>query len=247
MASSLLRSVVAGGVLLALSGACSSDSEPTDSGTGAKSAGGSAGAPPSAGSTSGGQGTGGTAGQSSGGKGSTAGAPAGGQASAGEMAGGFGGDAAGAGGEAAHPPAGKIVEECLDAPVLDETRTEALLLHGSLLVLGIVRRADPDGIGTSGTTPWLPQRFGLELGTIAACASGDDLDYVASHHNFDDQMSAVIDGDTWIFRQTREDYDKPTRFTLERRSGDALAWGPIALTLVSCDRLDTQTSCTDSY
>jgi hypothetical protein len=132
--------------------------------------------------------------------------------------------------------------------VIDEVRTEALHFSGQGLELGIVRRVDPDSVGTSGTTPWLPARFGLERGAVAECVSNlADLDYVGSHHNFDDEMTATVAAETWAFKQIREDYDMPTTWTVEGRNGTSMVWGPIALTLISCTRLDTPGSCADQY
>jgi hypothetical protein len=184
-----------------------------------------------AGSSSGGSNTGGTAGS-----GGTFQAEAGGP-----------GSEAGAGGGGADS-GGELVNDCLDAPVIDEVKTEALHFTGPGLELGIVRRADPDSVGTSGTTPWLPERFALERGAVAECISAlTDLDYVGSHHNFDDEMTATVGADTWIFKQMRDDYDMPTTWTVEARSGNTLLWGPLALALVSCTRLDTPGSCADQY
>jgi hypothetical protein len=187
-----------------------------------------------AGSSSGGDGSGGSAGN--------AGGAAGGDAAAGAPNGDAGSDSGGA------PDEGSLVSDCLDAPVIDEVKTEALHFQGAGLELGIVRRADPDSIGTSGTTPWLPERFALVRGAVAECVSTlAALDYVASHHNFDDQMTATAAGETWVFQQMRVDYDQPTLWTVQARNGNTALWGPVTLTLLSCERLDMPGSCAEFY
>ncbi len=159
---------------------------------------------------------------------------------------GAGGSAAGGGGAA--PGGDEVIAECLDAPVIAETRTEALQFSGAGLTLAIARRVDPDAFGTSGTTVWLPQRFGLVRGAVATCISEvQDLDYTVSHHNFDDAMSASYAGQTWIFKQTRQEYGFPAMFSLEGREGNTLVWGPVTLTLVSCQELLSNDSCAPSY
>lgn len=143
---------------------------------------------------------------------------------------------------------GDVIAECLDAPVLDETRTEALQLEGAGVRLALVRREDPDALGTSGTTPWLAQHFALERGAIAECVTSPaDLSYTASHHNFDDEMTAKGAEQSWLFTQTRAGYDSPTSWTVEARQQDAVLWGPVTLTLVSGRRLDSDDDCADAY
>lgn len=200
------------------------------------------------------------------GKGGGAGNPTAGNSNAGTStggkagSGGSGGSAAGAepvagaphgdagSGSGGAPGNGELVSECLDAMVIDEVRTEALHFQGAGLELGIVRRVDPDSVGTSGTTPWLPQRFALVRGAVAECvADSNDLDYLGSHHNFDDEMTASVGNETWLFKQMRVDYDEPTSWSVEARSGDTVLWGPVTLTLLSCQRLDMPDNCAESY
>jgi hypothetical protein len=171
--------------------------------------------------------------------------PPGGGGAAGDP-GSVGGAGQGEGG--APPDGGQVIADCLDAPVLVETRTEALELTGAGLTLAIVRRVDPDAFGTSGTTVWLAQRFGLVRGGVAECISDvAELDYTVSHHNFDDVMTASYGAETWLFSQTRQDYGFPAMFSLEARNGNAVVWGPVTLTLVSCQELLQGESCLTTY
>jgi hypothetical protein len=141
-----------------------------------------------------------------------------------------------------------VIADCLDAPVVAETRTEALEFSGAGLSLAIVRRVDPDAFGTSGTTVWLAQRFGLVRGGVAECLSDvQDLVYTGSHHNFDDVMTASYGAETWFFSQTRQDYGFPAVFSVEARQGNTLVWGPVPLTLVSCQELLNNESCSATY
>lgn len=143
---------------------------------------------------------------------------------------------------------GQVIEECLDAPVVAETQTEALEFSGAGVRMGIVRRVDPDAFGTSGTTVWLPQRFGLVRGGVAECISEvAALNYTVSHHNFDDVMTASHGAETWTFSQTREDYGFPATFSVEARSGNVVVWGPTTLTLVGCQELLQGESCLMRY
>lgn len=159
---------------------------------------------------------------------------------------GAGGAPAGEGG--APPDSGQVIDECLDAPVVAETRTEALELSGAGLTIAIVRRVDPDAFGTSGTTVWLPQRFGLVRGDIAECISDvGSLDYTVSHHNFDDVMTASYGAETWTFSQTRQDYGFPAMFSVEAHNGNATVWGPVTLALVGCQELLQGESCLPTY
>jgi hypothetical protein len=208
------------------------------------------------GNPSGGSQAGGTAGSAH--AGSNAGGSSGGTAPGGSggtalggSSGSGGAELAGAGGTAeggAGPGHDELIAECLDAPVIDDVRTEALRLEGNGVSVAIVRRVDPDGFGTSGTTVWLAQRFGLVHDATAACVSTiADLDYTISHHNFDDQMTASSAGQTWVLKQTRQDYGTPTEWTVSAKQGNAVVWGPIVVTLVSCQRLDTAQDCAATY
>jgi hypothetical protein len=141
-----------------------------------------------------------------------------------------------------------LIASCLDAPVIDDVRTEALQFEGNGVSVAIVRRVDPDAFGTSGTTVWLAERFGLVHEQTAACVSAtQDLDYTVSHHNFDDLMTASSGGQTWVFTQTRQDYGTPTQWTVSTKQGNAVVWGPVVLTLVSCQRLDMAQDCAAMY
>jgi hypothetical protein len=237
----------------ALISACSnSDDQPGGQGGAAGTAAG--GSSSQAGTTSQ-AGKGGSAGNATAGT-SSAGTSVGGKAGSGGSSGSAAGAELGAGapsGDAGSasggaPGDGELISECLDAPVIDEVRTEALHFQGAGLELGIVRRVDPDSFGTSGTTPWLPQRFALVRGAVAECVSElSDLDYLGSHHNFDDQMTASVGNETWLFKQMRVDYDQPTSWTVEAHNGNTVLWGPVTLTLLSCQRLDMPGSCAESY
>jgi hypothetical protein len=148
----------------------------------------------------------------------------------------------------AGPGHDELIDQCLSAPVIDDVRTEALHFTGNGVDVAIVRRVNPDAVGTSGTTVWLPERFGLVRGAVAACVSVlGDLKYTASHHNFDDLMSANSGGQTWVFTQTRVEYNVPTQWSVSAKQGDTLLWGPVSLTLVSCERLDMNQSCAALY
>jgi len=169
-------------------------------------------------------------------------------AGSGGVAGDAGAGGVGTGEGGAAPDGGQVIADCLAAPVVAATRTEALEFSGAGLSLAIVRRVDPEAFGTSGTTVWLPQRFGLVREGIAQCISDvPALDYTVSHHNFDDVMTASYGVETWIFSQTRQDYGFPAMFSLEAREGNALVWGPVTLTLVSCQELLDGESCLLTY
>jgi hypothetical protein len=157
------------------------------------------------------------------------------------------GTSAGAGGEGGQSGISGV-QACLDAAFAGETRTEALYFTGSGLELGLVRYADPDSFGTSGTTPWIAERFALWRGAEEACVTDtDSLVYTGSHHNFDDSLAVSSGEVVWTFTQTRVDYDTPTSWTIAATRSGELAWGPVTLTLVSCERLDVTESCSGSY
>jgi hypothetical protein len=163
-------------------------------------------------------------------------------------AGGGSGGESGGRGDAGAGPGDSVIETCLDTSVIGGTRTEALSFVGDGVSVGIVRRVDPDGFGTSGTTIWLPQRFALVRGDVAECVSvTDNLSYKITHHNFDDSMSATSGGETWTLTHAQLDYDKPQMWTVDGKQAQAVVWGPIALTLTSCLRLDNQQDCTSTY
>ncbi|HVY31757.1 MAG TPA: hypothetical protein VHB79_34715 [Polyangiaceae bacterium] len=213
------------------------------SATGGSSAGGSAQAGTSSGgSVAGGSHAGsGAGGQAAGGGGSAGTPPASGAAGTGAGNGGVPGDG-GAG------PGGGEIEACLDSPVKGGVRTEALSFVGDGVEVGIVRRIDPDGVGTSGTTIWLPQSFGLVRGAVAACVADEaSLSYQITHHNFDDSMSATSQGETWTLTHAQLDYGAPQTWSLDAKQGQNVVWGPVALSLKSCLRLDNQQDCTAAY
>jgi hypothetical protein len=237
-------------VTLGLVVACSDDTTDVGGGGGSGS-GGQAGGVASAGSGAGrsptaGQGPGGTSSAGSAGTSGATAAGAGGTSagSGGAAAGGAVGEA-GAGGSDPNPD---LIATCLDAEVIDDTRTEALTLQGDGLDLAIVRRVDPDGFSTSGTTVWLAQRFGIVKGSLAKCVTTPaDLTYTISHHNFDDKMTAKVDGQTLLVTLTRTDYSAPAAWTVTAQQGDATSWGPLPLVLVGCTRLDSGENCLPSY
>jgi hypothetical protein len=233
-------------VTLSLVAACSDDSSDSPGGGGAGS-GGQAGSGGSAGSGAGRApvGGGGSSGAGTAGKGGSAGANAGdGGSNAGS-----GGDApGGVGGEGGSTPGDDLIEACLDAKAIDGTLTEALTLKGDGVDLAIVRRRDPDGISTSGTTVWLAQRFGIVKGALGKCVTdAADMTYTISHHNFDDEMTAEVDGQTLVMTLARDGYFKPVMWTVTAKQGDAVAWGPLPLTLIACTELDSGVNCLPSY
>lgn len=257
--SMVVRSLVLGLLAWGAACGCSSESGGDSSAHGGSASGGSATAgTASGGSQSGGSQAGGTAGSAHGGSaagGSSGGVAAGGSGGTGHgglagSSGSGGAELAGAGGTegGAGPGDDQLIADCLDAPVIDDVRTEALELEGNGVSVAIVRRVDPDAFGTSGTTVWLAERFGLVHDATAACVSASqDLDYTVSHHNFDDSMTANNAGLTWVFTQTRQDYDTPTQWTVSAKQGNTVAWGPIVLTLLSCKRLDMAQDCAAMY
>jgi hypothetical protein len=246
----LLRSCSLLAVTLGLIAGCSDDSSDSPAGGGAGSGGQGAGGS-SAGSGAGrspeaGTGAGGAGKAGSGGSAGNAGSATGGRD--GSSAGSGGSAQAGAGGEAGADPGQDVIATCLDAQVIDDTRTEALTLKGDGVTVAVVRRVDPDGVGTSGTTIWLPQRFGIEKGALAQCVTSDaDMTYTISHHNFDDEMTAKVDGQTLLVSLTRVDYDTPTAWDVTAKQGDAALWGPLTLALVACKRLDSGENCLPMY
>jgi hypothetical protein len=233
--------------------ACNDDSSDVPAGGGAgsggqggggASAGSGAGRSPQAGNGSGGSGTAGKAG-SAGTPGSAGSAGSAGAGGDGASAGSGGTAEGGAGGA---DPGQDLIATCLDAEVIDDVRTEALTLKGDGVDVAIVRRVDPEGISTSGTTVWLSQRFGIVKGSLAQCVTTPaDLTYTISHHNFDDKMTANVDGQTMLVTLTRADYADPAAWTITAKQGDATSWGPLELTLVACTRLDSGESCLSSY
>jgi len=206
------------------------------SGGGAHAGAGSAGA--AAGGSHAGSGTGGN---TAGGSGTAGTAP-------GAGSGGTGAGNGGAPGDGGAGPGDGVIEACLDAPVKGGVRTEALSFAGDGVEVGIVRRIDPNGVGTSGTTIWLPQRLGLVRGAVAACVSDEaSLSYQITHHNFDDSMSATSQGETWTLTHAQLDYGKPQTWNIVAKAGQNVVWGPVALSLTSCLRLDNQQDCTAMY
>ena len=207
--------------------ACSSD--PGDPAGEAGGAGGG-GSSPQAGSRnqggttpSGGSRNGGTAGET--GEGGDAGSP-----SAGRNMGGTGGT----GGDAGAPHGGAdggddVLATCFDAPVMPDTETQRLRLTGEGIELAIVRYVS---LGVVKNLPFTLQRFGYVRGEAAACISDPPrLDYILSHHNWDDEITATEGNDTWVVRGC-------AAWSIERKTGDAIAWGPVPLTVASCTRVD---------
>lgn len=234
---------------LGVAAGCGDDASGTDAAAGSA---GRAGAN-AAGTSSAGSGHGGSGGQAAGGSHAGSGVSGGGAAAAGSSGKGGGAPEGGAAGttggsgDGGAAPGNGVIEDCLDTAVIGGTRTEALSFVGEGVAVGIVRRVDPDGVGTSGTTIWLPQRFALVRGAVAECVSAmGSLSYMITHHNFDDSMSATSGGETWTLTHAQLDYDKPEMWSIEGKQGQNVVWGPVALTLSSCLRLDNQQDCTDA-
>lgn len=156
------------------------------------------------------------------------------------------GGAAGGGGEASGTT--PTVEACLELANARDTQTERLELAGDDVIVGIVRYADPDSFGTSGTTPWLPDTFAVAYETGTLCVrDAASLSYTSSHHNFDDVLTATNGARTWTFRQEREDYDQPTRWTVSASEGGSSVLDPVELTLVECRVLGSNEDCSQRY
>jgi hypothetical protein len=205
--------------------ACSNDSgdEPSGAaGSAGKGRGGSAGAAGTAGE-------GGT--QASGGTNNGGRAGAAGSASGGSGAGASGEAGAGQGGA---DDGGDVIATCLAAPVIPDTETQALRLTGEGLELGIVRYVPS---GSLNDLQFTLQRFALVRAGVGECVSDPArLKYAASHHNWDDKMTANAQNETWVVAASSA---AGVDWTVEGRAGGALAWGPIALTIASCERKDS--------
>jgi len=141
------------------------------------------------------------------------------------------------------------VSACLDGAEGKDSSTEALEFLGTDgTQIALVRYVDPDAFGTSGTTVWLPERLGYARGASSACVTeAGKLDYTISHHNFDDLMDAEVDDLTITFQQTRVDYDMPWSFTAQAKRGASVVWGPVTLSVVSCENLTTNEDCSGKY
>lgn len=168
-------------------------------------------------------------------------------AASGGSADGGGGSNAGPGGDAGANQGGMdgegdVIANCLNAPVMPDTESQALRFTGVGVELGIVRYA-PIDTGTSKAIPYELQRFALVRGDVAKCVSAaPDLHYTPSHHNWDDQATATVGSETWLL--TMNPGPAGIVSTVEGRTGDAVTWGPLQLALASCVRLDSpQTAC----
>jgi hypothetical protein len=150
---------------------------------------------------------------------------------------------AGAGGG---DPGNDAIVACLDAPLMG-SRTEAIRLDGNGVSVALVRRIDPDGVGTSGTTVWLPQRFGVVRGQESGCVSDPGkLTYTLSHHNSNDIATATNGGTTWVLEQSGAEYWRGMH-EISAKQGDQLLWGPVQLEVTSCTELDSDQDCTAKY
>lgn len=195
-----------------------------------------------AGSGQGGSAQGGTGLAGSGGRDGLGGA-ASGNGGGDSMAGASGTATAGAGGG---DSGGDTIAECLDAPLMG-SRTEAIRLEGNGVSVALVRRIDLDSVGTSGTTVWLTQRFGLVRGDVSGCVSdAAKLTYTVSHHNSNDFATAASGGTTWVLEQKDAEYWRGVH-QISAKQGNQVLWGPVALTIASCTQLDTNTDCTAKY
>lgn len=157
---------------------------------------------------------------------------------------GAGGDAtAGAGGS---DSGNDTIAECLDAPLMG-SRTEAIRLEGNGVSVALVRRIDLDSAGTSGTTVWLTQRFGLVRADVSVCVSdAAKLTYTVSHHNSNDFATATGAAATWVLEQKDAEYWRGAH-EISAKQGNQVLWGPVALTVASCKQLDTDADCTAKY
>jgi hypothetical protein len=137
------------------------------------------------------------------------------------------------------------VVSCLSTAVARATRTQRLEFAGADVSVGLVRYVDPDGIGTSGTVVWIPERFALARGAEAECiADAQQLAYSITHHNFQDTMSATRDGITWT---VSFDVMASVPFAIEAKDGARSLWGPVSLNLVRCRELENDRDCTDGW
>ena len=154
--------------------------------------------------------------------------------------GGAGGEDGERGGEAGANQAGAdgggdVIADCLKAPVVPDTNTQAVRFTGSGVELGIVRHY-PIDLGISKALPYTLQRFALVRGDVAVCVSDpQSLDYTPSHHNWDDEATASAGSETWVLKTTSVS-GAPS--SVEGRIADSLTWGPLELSLASCERLD---------
>jgi hypothetical protein len=201
--------------------ACSSDSSDTpgaEAGSGGRAQGGNA---PQAGTSQGGATQ--AAGTSSGGSAS------GGRAGAGGSGGGdAGANQGGAGGE------GDVVGDCLNAPVMPGTETQALRLTGEGIELGLVRHVELDALND---LPFVLQRFALVRGDVAECVTDEArLKYTFSHHNMADVMTASAGAQSWVVSASATFGDA---WTIEGKTGGGATWGPSVLTIESCERIDS--------
>jgi hypothetical protein len=144
------------------------------------------------------------------------------------------------------------VRSCLeDASPVRDTRTEVITFSSDTLAVGFVRHVDPDAFGTSGSTQWLPQLFGIFVADDQTCLSdAEALEYMSSYHNFADVFTASdVDLDrVYTLKQGREGYDEPVFFDLEakRENGDVY-FEPTPLVLESCHELFYDEDCLEKY
>jgi hypothetical protein len=129
---------------------------------------------------------------------------------------------------------GDVIANCLKAPVMPDSNTQALRYTGAGIELGIVRSAPLDS-GPSKAVPYELQRFALVRDDVGQCVSdAKALDYTPSHHNWDDEALARVGDETWVLK-----IGVPAPNSVEGRTGEMVTWGPFDLTLTSCERLDS--------
>lgn len=106
---------------------------------------------------------------------------------------------------------------------------------------------DPeDRFGTSGTTPYDLLYFGIVTPDEEACITDRDLlDYIGSHHNFDDNATAQVVDSTYNLHMTLAYTDPVTRTdTLTRTdAGGNTTLGPIELAEIACRGIPEGAGC----
>jgi hypothetical protein len=140
------------------------------------------------------------------------------------------------------------IANCLETTAfVPNTSTEVLLLSGPDIEAGLIRYDDPDMGGTSGTIPWIGERFALIHQDVILCVTDEEsLDYQGSYHNFDDSFVITHNGTIYTLDIQRPGgYSSAVIFTLSAKG--AYAFAPVELSLDKCTNLFSQTDCLTRY
>jgi hypothetical protein len=176
-----------------------------------------------------------------------------GEQSDGEQSDGSDGEPAdGSDGDPADGSDGEVSEEvtaCVAESIPGEPEMERFTFTGDDgLSVGFVRRIDPDSAGTSGTRIWVAERVAVtDQGGSACISDAEQLSYMISHHNFDDEIVAIAADVTYELSQQQEGYDFPVFFGITKKVGGTVAYGPTPLRLVKCTILNDDSDCTERY